>query len=67
MNDEQRRAGAPEPWVSKKGVAAHYGFSVRWVEYQLVRGLPSTLIGGQRRFRLSETDRFLLEGEVTSR
>ena len=63
MNDEQRRAGAPEPWVSKKGVAAHYGFSVRWVEYQLARGLPSTLIGGQRRFRLSETERWLLGSE----
>ena len=49
-----------EPWRNKHELAAHYGFSVRWVEARLAEGLPSVLIGGQRRFRLSETDRYLL-------
>ena len=66
MSYEAKAAGPPQPWASKKEVAGHYGYSVRWVEYQLARGMPSALIGGQRRFRLSATERWLLadgEGE----
>jgi hypothetical protein len=62
MSHQATAAGPPEPWASKRDVADHYGYSVRWVEYQLTRGMPSVLIGGQRRFRLSETERWLLSG-----
>ena len=48
-----------EPWLSKKQVAAHLGFSTRWVELRIRDGLPSKLIGGQRRFRLSEVEAWI--------
>ena len=48
-----------ERWLSKREVAEHYGFSVRWVEIQIGQGMPSRLIGGQRRLRLSEVDAWL--------
>lgn len=50
----------PERWLTKDEIAAHYGFSVRWVELRLAEGMPSALIGGRRRLRLSETERWLL-------
>jgi hypothetical protein len=50
--------GQLERWRTKREVAEHYGYSIRWVELMVARGMPSTLIGGQRRFRLSETDRW---------
>jgi hypothetical protein len=49
-----------ERWLTKDEVAAHYGFAVRWVELRLAEGMPSELIGGRRRLRLSETERWLL-------
>lgn len=49
----------PERWVSKREVADHYGFSVRWVEIQIGLGMPARLIGGQRRLRLSDVDAWL--------
>jgi hypothetical protein len=52
-------AQAPERWWSKRELARHYGFSVRWVESMLGRGMPSRLIGGQRRFLLSQVDPWL--------
>jgi predicted DNA-binding transcriptional regulator AlpA len=45
-----------EPWLSKKQVAVHYGFSTRWVELRVRDGMPSHLRGGQRRFLLSEIE-----------
>jgi len=48
-----------EPWLTKKQVAAHLGFSTRWVELRIRDGLPSKLIGGQRRFRLSEVEMWI--------
>jgi predicted DNA-binding transcriptional regulator AlpA len=49
----------PEPLLSKKQLAAHYGFSTRWVELRVNEGMPSALIGGRRRFKLSEIDHWL--------
>ena len=49
----------PERWLSKREVADHYGFSVRWVEIQIGLGMPARLIGGQRRLRLSQVDEWL--------
>lgn len=50
-----------EPWLSKKQLAAHYGYSVRWVELRVVDGMPSHLRGGHRKFLLSEVDPWLAE------
>jgi hypothetical protein len=45
-----------EPWLSKRQVAAHYGYSTRWVELRMREGMPSHVRGGQRRFLLSEVE-----------
>jgi hypothetical protein len=50
-----RRLGF-EPWLAKKQVAAHYGYSTRWVELRIREGMPSHFRGGQRRFLLSEIE-----------
>jgi predicted DNA-binding transcriptional regulator AlpA len=52
-------AAAPqhaEPWLTKRQVAVHLGFSTRWVELRMREGMPSRLMGGCRRFRLSEVE-----------
>jgi hypothetical protein len=48
-----------EPWVTKRQVAAHLGFSTRWVELPVREGMPSKLVGGHRRFRLSEVEAWI--------
>lgn len=50
---ERTRPPAEEPWRSKKWIASHYGFSVRWVELRIAEGAPSELIRGRRRLKLS--------------
>ena len=45
-----------EPWLTKRQLAVHLGFSTRWVELRLREGMPSRLMGGCRRFRLSEVE-----------
>jgi len=50
-----------EPWLSKKQIAMHFGMSTRWVELRVNEGMPSTLIGGRRKFRLSQVNGFLKE------
>jgi hypothetical protein len=50
---------AVEPWLTKKQLAGHLGFSTRWIELRMRDGLPSRLIGGRRRFRLSEVERWV--------
>ncbi len=51
--------GPPQPLYTKAQIAHHYGFSIRWVEIQLAKGMPSRLIGGHRRFELGTVDRWL--------
>lgn len=50
-----------EPWLSKRQVAGHFGYSTRWVELRVKDGMPSQMIGGHRKFRLSECELWLLE------
>jgi len=50
-----------EPWLSKKQIAAHFGFSTRWVEMRVREGMPSQMIGGHRKFRVIECEQWLLE------
>lgn len=54
-----RRGNRPEPWLSKRQIAAHYGRSTRWIELRVREGLPSLMLGGKRAFRLSEVDRWM--------
>jgi hypothetical protein len=49
----------PLPLLNKQQLARHYGFTGRWVEYQLAKGMPSRMIGGRRRFELGVVDRWL--------
>jgi len=48
-----RRTASAEPLLTKKQLAAHFQFSTRWVELRTREGMPSELIGGRRRYRLS--------------
>ncbi len=50
-----------EPYLRKRDLARHYGYSPRWVELRMREGLPSRLIGGERRYLLSQTDAWLAE------
>jgi hypothetical protein len=43
----------PERWISKRELAEHLGYTRRWVELRMREGLPSLMIGGQRRYQLS--------------
>lgn len=47
---------APERWLSKRDLAEHFRFSPRWVERRMAEGMPSRLIGGQRRFLLTDVE-----------
>jgi hypothetical protein len=49
----------PERWVSKRELARELGFTTRWVELQMRKGLPSRMIGGQRRYRYSSVEAWL--------
>lgn len=48
-----------EPWLNKRQLAAHLGFSTRWVELRVGEGMPSKLWGNRRRFRVSEVESWL--------
>lgn len=50
-----------EPWVSKQQVAAHLGYSTRWIELRMHEGLPSRKMGGRRKFQLSAVEAWLEE------
>ena len=52
-----------EPWVSKRQIAAHFGFSTRWVELRVREGMPS-LFGGHRRFESVSAKRGSWKGEL---
>jgi hypothetical protein len=51
---------APESYLSKQALAAHYAMSVRWVEKRIAEGLPvADYMEGRPRLRLTETDPWL--------
>jgi hypothetical protein len=50
-----------EPWMDKKGLAAHLGCSERWLEYRMSEGMPAWKIAGRIKFRASETEAWLIE------
>ncbi len=45
-----------EPWLSKKQIAAYFGYSVRWVEMMVREGMPCERIGSRLRFRISDVE-----------
>jgi hypothetical protein len=56
-----RAAGGYEPWVGAEALARHYAVSTRTVRRWRLAGMPSRLVGGQRRFRIGETERWHAE------
>jgi hypothetical protein len=50
---------APEPWLDKRGLAAHLACSVRSVEGAMAEGLPYAVIFGRAKFRASEAETWL--------
>lgn len=45
-----------EPWVDEPAAARHFGASERTVRRWRTLGMPSRLIGGLRRYRLTECE-----------
>ena len=50
------RSVSPEPWRSKQWIANFCGYSTRWVERQVVLGMPHRRMGGQLRFQPGRVD-----------
>lgn len=48
-----------EGWVDKRGLAEHFGCGIRWIELRLRDGMPSAMIAGKRKFRISEAESWL--------
>jgi hypothetical protein len=48
-----------EPWLDKKGIAAHFVCSVRWIERKMEEGMPHRHIAGRAKFRVSEVEAWL--------
>jgi hypothetical protein len=48
---------SPEPWLTKRELAAHLRVSIRTVERL---NPPAMRVGGQNRYRPSEVEQFLL-------
>jgi hypothetical protein len=59
------RRGLPwEPWVSEEVMARHFSVSDRTVRRWRQQGMPSRLIGGARRYRISECEAWHERGET---
>ena len=50
-----------EPWLAKRQLAAHLGFTTRWVELRVAEGMPHERWGGRLRVRISEVEPWLKE------
>lgn len=63
---ERRVAGEVwEPWVDAHTIARHYGdVSTRTIRRWRLAGMPSRMIGGQRMFRISETETWHAERDT---
>ncbi len=53
-----------EPWVTKKQLANHLGYSVRWVELQVTKGMPCAPFPGPMRFKISQAEGWLAQQAV---
>jgi hypothetical protein len=50
---------ALEPWLDKRGLAAHLACSVRSIELAAAAGMPHAVIFGRVKFRASEVEPWL--------
>lgn len=48
-----------EPWLDKRGLSAHLGCGVRWIEGRQAEGMPHAVIAGRIKFRVSEVEPWL--------
>ena len=51
-----------EPWCTKQELAAHLGFSVRWVELRVREGMPARRMGQRLRFQVGAVEAWLEQG-----
>jgi hypothetical protein len=55
----RRRDGdVSEPWLDGTQLGRHFGVSDRTVRRWRAEGMPSKLLGGSRRYRISEAERW---------
>jgi hypothetical protein len=47
--------------VTKRQLAAHLGYSTRWIEQQVKAGMPYQRWGGRLRFQVSAVEAWLKE------
>jgi hypothetical protein len=48
-----------EPWLDKRGLAAHLSCSIRSIQTALAAGMPHATIFGRAKFRVSEVEPWL--------
>lgn len=56
-----------EPWVDEHAIARHFSVSTRTVRRWRVAGMPSLLVGAQRRYRIAEAERWHREPPARAR
>jgi hypothetical protein len=54
-----------ERWVTKRQLAAHLQVTARWIELQYPHGLPHVRRDRIVRYRISEVERWMRDGEQT--
>lgn len=47
-----------EPWIDERAIARHFSVSPRTVRRWRVAGMPSLLVGAQRRYRIGAAERW---------
>ena len=50
-----------ECWIPTKALAAHLGFSTKWVTRQVAKGMPHARMGTRLRFKMSVVEAWLIE------
>ena len=60
------RGKLQECWVDEQAVSRHFGVSTRTVRRWRAAGMPSLLVGGARRYRIGEVERWHREQNVGS-
>ena len=46
-------------WLSKRDIAAHFGCSIRSIEYAVAAGLPHAIIFGRPKFQIPACEEWL--------
>ena len=53
-----------ERWYSQEEIAAHFGYTTRWVRNKMTEGMPYRRIGGRPRYRVSECEKWFEGGGI---